>query len=97
MKRLLPALALCTCLAAWGQSTEVASPDPLVESRLKGIAEELRCLVCQNQTIADSNAPLALDLEQRLLSRLDAGERTALDALLDKLGDGVAHLADDIG
>lgn len=47
--------------------------------------------------IYDGIAPLALDLERRLLSRLDAGERASLDALLDKLGDGVAHLADDIG
>ena len=47
--------------------------------------------------IYDEIAPLALDLERRLLSRLDAGERASLDALLDKLGDGVAHLADDIG
>ena len=44
--------------------------------------------------IYDEIAPLALDLERRLLSRLDAGERASLDALLDKLGDGVAHLAD---
>ena len=47
--------------------------------------------------IYDQIAPLALDLERRLLSRLDGDERAALDALLDKLGDGVAHLADDIG
>ena len=47
--------------------------------------------------IYDEIAPLALDLEQRLLSRLDPGERGALDALLDKLADGVAQLAGDIG
>ena len=47
--------------------------------------------------IAGSSSHIALDLERRLLSRLDAGERASLDALLDKLGDGVAHLADDIG
>lgn len=44
--------------------------------------------------IYDDIAPLALDLERRLLSRLDGDERAALDALLDKLGDGVSHLAD---
>jgi len=44
--------------------------------------------------IYDEIAPLALDLERRLLSRLDAGERAALDALLDKLAGGVEHLAD---
>ena len=39
-------------------------------------------------------APLALELERRLLSRLDRDERAALDALLDKLADGIEHLAD---
>ena len=44
--------------------------------------------------IYDEIAPLALELERRLLSRLDRDERAALDALLDKLADGVSHLAD---
>jgi DNA-binding MarR family transcriptional regulator len=47
--------------------------------------------------IYDEIAPLALDLERRLLSRLDDGERAALDALLDKLAGGVEHLADGNG
>jgi|SRR5690349_14356893 DNA-binding MarR family transcriptional regulator len=46
------------------------------------------------QRIYDEIAPLALDLERRLLSRLDDDERAALDALLDKLAGGVEHLAD---
>ena len=46
------------------------------------------------QRIYDDIAPLALDLERRLLSRLDGDERAALDALLDKLAGGVAQLAD---
>ena len=49
------------------------------------------------QRIYDDIAPLALDLERRLLSRLDRDERAALDALLDKLAGGVEHLTDDIG
>ncbi len=47
------------------------------------------------QRIYDEIAPLALDPERRLLSRLDRDERAALDALLDKLAGGVAHLADE--
>ena len=74
MKRLLCALALAATVAAWGQSNEIARPDPKVEARLKGIAEELRCLVCQNQTIADSNAPLALDLRQQTRTMIAAGK-----------------------
>ncbi len=44
--------------------------------------------------IYDEIAPLALELERRLLSRLNRDERAALDALLDKLADGIGHLAD---
>jgi cytochrome c-type biogenesis protein CcmH len=44
-----------------------------VEQRLKDLAEELRCLVCQNQTIADSNAPLALDLRNQIRQQVAQG------------------------
>jgi cytochrome c-type biogenesis protein CcmH len=74
MKRLLPALALAASLCALGQSTEVANPDPKVEARLKAVSEELRCLVCQNQTIADSNAPLAVDLRQQVRGMIRDGK-----------------------
>jgi cytochrome c-type biogenesis protein CcmH len=45
-----------------------------VEARLKSIAHELRCLVCQNQTIADSDAPLAVDLRQQTRAMIAAGK-----------------------
>jgi len=66
-------IALAFPAVAWAQAAEVAKPDPLVEERLKGLAEELRCLVCQNQTIADSNAPLALDLRNQIRAQVAAG------------------------
>jgi len=68
------ALALLAAPLAWGQSTEIANPDPRVEARLKAIAHELRCLVCQNQTIADSEAPLAVDLRQQTRTMIAAGK-----------------------
>ena len=74
MKRLLPSIVLAASLAAWGQSAEIAHPDPRVEARLKVIAHELRCLVCQNQTIADSNAPLAVDLRQQVRGMVASGK-----------------------
>jgi cytochrome c-type biogenesis protein CcmH len=74
MKRFLLSLVLAASLAASGQSNEIANADPKVEARLKAIAEELRCLVCQNQTIADSNAPLALDLRQQTRAMIAAGK-----------------------
>lgn len=74
MKTLALALLLGLASTAWGQSAEIANPDPLVEARLKAISHELRCLVCQNQTIADSNAPLAVDLRQQTRTMIAAGK-----------------------
>ncbi len=74
MKKLLAPLLLAFCAGAWGQSTEIANPDPKVEARLKSIAHELRCLVCQNQTIADSDAPLAVDLRRQTRVMIAAGK-----------------------
>jgi len=73
MKRLLAALACAWALQAAGQAEEVARPDPQVEARLKDLGEELRCLVCQNQTIADSHAPLAIDLRNQIREQVRAG------------------------
>jgi len=44
---------------AWAGEARSLADDPAAEARLKHLAVELRCLVCQNQTLADSNAPLA--------------------------------------
>jgi cytochrome c-type biogenesis protein CcmH len=74
MKKVFAALLLAASAGAWAQSTEIANPDPKVEARLKGIAHELRCLVCQNQTIADSDAPLAVDLRQQTRAMIAAGK-----------------------
>ncbi|MBX3674555.1 MAG: cytochrome c-type biogenesis protein CcmH [Burkholderiales bacterium] len=74
MKRLLAPLLLAAATFAWGQSAEIANPDPKVEARLKAIAHELRCLVCQNQTIADSDAPLAVDLRQQTRKMIAEGK-----------------------
>ena len=57
------------------------------------LANELRCLVCQNQTIADSNAGLAVDLRQQIRERLDKGqgERQILDYMTQRYGDFVLY------
>jgi len=74
MKRLAAAAFFAFASAfAFGQADEIAHPDPVVEQRLKDLAEELRCLVCQNQTIADSNAPLALDLRNQIREQVKQG------------------------
>ena len=72
-KAFLAAALLAFASLSFAQSSEIAKPDPVVEARLKALAEELRCLVCQNQTIADSNAPLALDLRNQIRTQVAQG------------------------
>jgi cytochrome c-type biogenesis protein CcmH len=55
----------------------VPSGDPRIEERARAIGKELRCVVCQNQSIDESNAPLALDLKQLLRERLTVGDSDA--------------------
>jgi cytochrome c-type biogenesis protein CcmH len=69
----LAAVLFAIATTAFGQASEVAKPDAAVEARLKGLAEELRCLVCQNQTIADSHAPLAVDLRNQIREQVAQG------------------------
>lgn len=51
-----------------------ALKDPALETRARALSQELRCLVCQNQSIDDSDAPLARDLRQMVRTRLQAGD-----------------------
>jgi cytochrome c-type biogenesis protein CcmH len=69
------------------------SLDPAFETRVHALAEQLRCLVCQNQTIADSNAPLAQDLRNQVREQLRAGrsEREILDYMSARYGDFVRY------
>lgn len=52
-----------------------AASDPVLEARVMKLSEELRCLVCQNQSIAESNAELAQDLRRQVREMLAAGKR----------------------
>ena len=71
----------------------VAADDPALEKRVAGLASELRCLVCQNQTLADSNAPLAVDLRNQIREQLKAGasERDVTDYMVARYGDFVLY------
>jgi cytochrome c-type biogenesis protein CcmH len=62
--------------------------DPALESRARGLSQHLRCLVCQNQSIDDSNAPLARDLRLLVRERLTAGDSDdqVLDYLVKRYG-----------
>jgi cytochrome c-type biogenesis protein CcmH len=67
--------------------------DPGLEQRVTHLAHELRCLVCQNQTLADSNAPLAVDLRGQIREQLKAGrsERDVIDFMVQRYGDFVLY------
>ena len=62
---LLALLLSCCALQASAKDAAPATEDPVLERRVQTLSQELRCLVCQNQTIADSQAQLALDLKQQ--------------------------------
>lgn len=70
-----------------------AAADPALEARTLEIAGELRCLVCQNQTIADSHADLAVDLREQVREKLRRGETKAqiLDYMTARYGDFVLY------
>jgi cytochrome c-type biogenesis protein CcmH len=67
--------------------------DPQLERRVTNLAHELRCLVCQNQTLADSNAPLAVDLRNQIREQLAAGksEQQVVDFMVERYGDFVLY------
>jgi cytochrome c-type biogenesis protein CcmH len=66
-------------------------PDPALETRARGLSKELRCMVCQNQSIDDSDAPLARDLRLLVREHLRAGEtdQQVLDFLIARYGEFV--------
>jgi len=68
-------------------------PDPRQEAQAKALMEELRCLVCQGQSIADSNAELAGDMRAMVRQRIAAGEKPeAVRAwLIERYGDWVSY------
>src|SRR5262245_7607470 len=70
-----------------------AADDPALEKRVAALAHELRCLVCQNQTLADSNAPLAVDLRNQIREQLKKGasEQEITDFMVQRYGDFVLY------
>ena len=79
-----------TCLANVAQPV---AADPGLEKRVMALTENLRCLVCQNQTIADSHADLAIDLKKQVREQLARGasEQEVLDYMVARYGDFVLY------
>jgi cytochrome c-type biogenesis protein CcmH len=91
IRQLLLATALLIAVGgatAWAVEPSERLADPVLEARARAISEELRCLVCQNESIDESNADLAHDLRLLVRKRLVAGDtdRQVLDYIVARYG-----------
>jgi cytochrome c-type biogenesis protein CcmH len=89
-------IALLIALAGVGALAGEAPPaaeDPVLEARLHRLSTELRCLVCQNETLADSRADLANDLRREIRDMMKAGksDREITEFLVARYGDFVLY------
>lgn len=93
VKRWLCLLMMLVPMALVAKEAEPAADDPVLEARMLRIAAELRCLVCQNQTIADSHSGLAEDLrrEVRLQLRRGVSDEQVVQYMTDRYGDFVRY------
>jgi cytochrome c-type biogenesis protein CcmH len=95
LKQILACLfALCVMIgssAAYAVQPDEIMSDPTMELRARNLSRELRCMVCQNQSIDDSEAPLARDLRILVRERIAAGDSDAqvLDFLVARYGEFV--------
>lgn len=86
------ALVLCSGLVQANEAAP-ASDDPVLEARMLALTSELRCLVCQNQTIADSHAGLAVDLRNQVRDMLRRGDtdEQVMEYMTARYGDFVLY------
>jgi len=86
-------LALQCALGAHANEAAPLAEDPVVEQRLITIAEELRCLVCQNESLAGSRADLAMDLRREVRTLIKTGKTDAeiKEYLVSRYGDFVLY------
>ena len=94
MRRALAVVLLTSAgLGAHAKDALPLSADPALEARVMAVAEELRCLVCQNETIAASQADLAVDLRKQIRIKLQQGqsETQILDFMVARYGEFVRY------
>ena len=90
-RSLLVMLVFAAATSAWAVQPDEILPDPALEGRARNLSRELRCMVCQNQSIDDSDAPLARDLRVIVRERLTAGDSDTqvLEFLTSRYGEFV--------
>jgi cytochrome c-type biogenesis protein CcmH len=94
MKRLIALLLLALAFgAAWAKEAAPLAEDPAVEQRLIAISEEMRCLVCQNESLAGSRSDLANDLRRGLRTLIKQGKTDAeiREFMVERYGDFVLY------
>ena len=86
-------LALQCALTAHASEAPPLADDPVVEKRMASISEELRCLVCQNESLAGSRADLAMDLKREIRTLIKSGKSDAqiMDFMVSRYGDFVRY------
>jgi cytochrome c-type biogenesis protein CcmH len=91
--RMLCALALAAAPLVHAVEAVPTEKDPVAQARAVRLSEQLRCLVCQNQTIADSNADLAVDLRRQVREQIAAGrsDEDIVKYMTDRYGDFVLY------
>lgn len=80
-------------IAVQAKVAPTTAEDPVLEKRVMALSEDLRCLVCQNQSLADSHAELAIDLKNQVREKLAQGmsERAVIDYMVERYGDFVLY------
>jgi cytochrome c-type biogenesis protein CcmH len=86
-------LAFALAPAAWGREAAPQAEDPLIERRLAALAHDLRCVVCQNESLAESQAPLAADLRREVRDLMGQGldDAAVVQFLTSRYGDYVLY------
>ena len=90
---LFAALLAASALIAQAKEALPLDADPALEARVMSVAEELRCLVCQNETLAASQADLAVDLRKQIRAQLKEGRTQAqiIDFMVQRYGEFVRY------
>ena len=93
MKKILIPLMWLLSSLAFAQTAQPTTADPVSNKRAVALSEELRCLVCQNQSIADSNAELAVDLRRQIREQIAQGhsDQQIVDYMVERYGDFVLY------
>ncbi len=93
MKRYLIAALLCLPLLGQAKEAEYSSSDPVMHLRVMEISAELRCLVCQGQSLADSHSDFAVDMRNQIQEMMEGGmsNREVTNFLVERYGETIRY------